>query len=109
MVERLQTFLTMDDPEMADETFGKLDIKDFKRGLKKAINKLERQGDPVDHIRERGVELATLMRDTARWHIDHKGEFLGSISRGDVVTQSGPGVRNTSGQPRNPAQPRSGD
>ena len=70
----LRTFLTMDDPEIADETFARLDVRDFERGLEKVVAKLEKWGDPVDRVSERGAELATLMRDTARWHIEHKGE-----------------------------------
>ena len=58
-----------------DETFGEYEIERYERGLKKAIERLAKWGEG-DRVGERGRELATLMRDTVRWHRDQYGERL---------------------------------
>ena len=70
-----------------DETFGEYDIKCYEESLERAVEKLEEWGEDGDKVRERGEELATLMRDTIRWHRDRRDEHLKEFDRlsGDAL------------------------
>lgn len=71
-----------DGPLPEDQKYGDYEIRDFERGLKKALERLETwdvEGGAL--VREKGNELATLMRDTARWHDGRYAEAVKEYER----------------------------
>ena len=65
-----------------DEKYGDYEIRDFEGGLKKALERLEKWDvEGGASVRERGNELATLMRDTARRHGERYVEAVKEYER----------------------------
>lgn len=66
-----------------DETFGVYEIDRFETDLKKAVQSLAKW-DEGDCANKKGLELATLMRDTASWHCEQYAESLSEFERLDA-------------------------
>ena len=82
-MKELRTMKEDDDELLQEgEKFGDWEIERFEKGLKKTVEKLERYGEG-ERVREKGNELATLMRDTARWHCEQYAEGVKEYDRLD--------------------------